>query len=169
MPRVSIVVPVFNSVSHLGTFFDALAEALPADSEVLVVDDASTEPVLDAVPDLPRAGRVVRLRNERNLGVAGATNRGLAAATGDVIVQLNTDVVVAPTCLSEMIDVIQSRTGDVGIVARDSCIRRRASPRVREWRSACTPSAICSVIYRGIIRFAGGLARCRSLAARRSR
>lgn len=116
MPHVSVVVPIFNSLPHLGTFFDALAEALPADSQVVVVDDASTQPVLDAVPELPRAQSVVRLRNERNLGVAGATNRGFAEATGDVVIQLNTDVVVDRDCLSAMVDLIESRPGDVGIV-----------------------------------------------------
>lgn len=116
MPRVSVVVPIFNSLSHLGTFFEALAEALPADSQVVVVDDASTDPVLDAVPELPRAQSVVRLRNERNLGVAGATNRGFRAATGDFVIQLNTDVVVAPECISAMVDLIEAGKGDVGIV-----------------------------------------------------
>jgi GT2 family glycosyltransferase len=116
VPRVSVIVPIFNSLAHLGTFFEALAEALPAESEVVVVDDASTDPVLDAVPELPRAQNVVRLRNETNLGVAGATNRGFEAATGDIVVQLNTDVVVAPECITAMVELIDARRGDVGIV-----------------------------------------------------
>jgi hypothetical protein len=57
----------------------------------------------------------VRLRNETNLGTAAATNRGLAAATGDIVIQLNVDVVVGRDSLSAMVDLINSRR-DVGIV-----------------------------------------------------
>jgi GT2 family glycosyltransferase len=116
VPRVSVIVPVFNSLAHLGTFFESLAAALPAESEVVVVDDASTDPVLEAVPELARARNVVRLRNETNIGIAAATNRGLAAATGDIVIQLNVDVVLARDSLSAMVDFIESRQDDVGIV-----------------------------------------------------
>ncbi len=116
MPRVSVIVPIFNSLPHLPAFFESLAAALPKDSQVIVVDDASTQPVLEAVPELPRAGGVVRLRNERNLGNSGAVNRGFTVATGDVIVQLNADLILDPNCIVAMTDLIRRRSSDVGIV-----------------------------------------------------
>ena len=116
MPSVSVVVATYNGMEHLDAFFESLAVALPDRAEVIVVDDCSPEPVLEAVPELPRAERVIRLRNETNLGHSGTLNRGLAAATGDVLVQLNSDLVLGDDCISAMVEAIEREGSDLGIV-----------------------------------------------------
>ncbi|HEV2755570.1 MAG TPA: glycosyltransferase [Actinomycetota bacterium] len=115
MPRVSVIVPVFNGIRYLPEFFESLAAALPEDSEVILVDDASTEAVYDTFPERLGGAPVVRLRNERNLGCAAAKNRGFQVATGDVLIHLNSDLVLDSRCLTAMVDVI-ARRDDVGIV-----------------------------------------------------
>lgn len=113
-PTISVVVPIFNGISYLQAFFESLAAALPAESEVILVDDAPTEAVWEAVPDLG-AQSVIQLRNDRNLGYAGAVNRGLAEAKGEVVIQLNTDLVLDRNCLVSMVDLIERRE-HVGVV-----------------------------------------------------
>lgn len=116
MPRVSVIVPIFNGVAFLPAFFDSLSAALPEGSELILVDDASTEPVLETVPEIPRADSVTRLRNETNLGYSAAVNRGFEIVGGDVIVQLNTDLILELDCITAMIELIEreSRVGIVG-------------------------------------------------------
>jgi GT2 family glycosyltransferase len=116
MPSVSVIVATYNGRNHLDAFFESLAAALPDRAEVIVVDDCSTEPVLEAVPELPRAEKVIRLRNESNLGHAGTLNRGLEAATGDVLVQLNSDLVLDVECISAMVEAIEREGSRLGIV-----------------------------------------------------
>jgi GT2 family glycosyltransferase len=115
MPRVSVVVPIFNGVPYLPSFFVALQRAMPPDCQVILVDDASTERIWETVPDLTGADQVLRFQNERNLGYAATVNRGFAAATGDVVVALNTDLVLQPRCIDAMTDLIACEN-DVGIV-----------------------------------------------------
>jgi GT2 family glycosyltransferase len=115
MPGISVIVPIFNGLRYLPAFFESLAGALPEGAELIVVDDGSTEPVFNAVPDLPRASAIVRLRNEVNLGYSAAVNRAFAVAHGDLIVQLNTDLVLEATCITAMLDLIAARP-HVGIV-----------------------------------------------------
>jgi GT2 family glycosyltransferase len=115
MPTVSVVIPMYNGLAHLSQFADSLNAALPIGSEVILVDDASTEPVIESFPDPARAGRVYRLRNEKNIGYAGAVNRGIEIATGDVIVQLNSDLVLDGECITSMLDLIGS-ISNIGIV-----------------------------------------------------
>jgi GT2 family glycosyltransferase len=115
VPRVSVIVPIFNGMAFLPAFFDSLAAALPDDSELILVDDGSDEPVWNTVPDFARAGSIVRLKNERNVGYSATVNRGFAAATGEIVVQLNTDLVLDPACVEAMIEVI-ARERRVGIV-----------------------------------------------------
>jgi GT2 family glycosyltransferase len=113
---VSVIVPVFNSLAYLPAFFESLVKALPTGSEVIVVDDASTEPIKEAIPAIPSSHQVTYLRNDHNLGNAGAVNRGFEIARGDVIVQLNADLVLDPACISAMVDLIGASGPDVGIV-----------------------------------------------------
>jgi GT2 family glycosyltransferase len=111
-----VIVPIYNGVQHLAAFFESLAAALPHNAEVIVIDDASTEPVLAAVPEIPKAEAVICLRNETNLGNAGAVNEALSIATGDILIQLNSDLVLDEACISAMITTIEENRDDVGIV-----------------------------------------------------
>lgn len=115
MPQVSVIVPIFNGTAYLPAFFESLSAAIPEGSELILVDDASTERVWDTVPEIPRAGSVTRLSNESNLGYSAAVNRGFAKATGDVVVQLNTDLILQPACITAMVELIASER-DVGVV-----------------------------------------------------
>jgi len=115
VPSVSVIVPIFNGSSYMPLFFDSLAAALPEGAQLILVDDGSTEPVWDVVPEFPRAGSVERLVNDTNQGYSVAVNRGFKAATGEVIVQLNTDLVLHPECITAMVELI-GRERDAGIV-----------------------------------------------------
>jgi GT2 family glycosyltransferase len=115
MQRTSVVVPIFNGVPYLPSFFASLQRAMPPHCQVILVDDASTERVWETVPDLAGADQVLRFQNERNLGYAATVNRGFAAATGDIVVTLNTDLVLQAGCIDAMTDLIACEN-DVGIV-----------------------------------------------------
>jgi GT2 family glycosyltransferase len=115
VPRVSVIVPIFNGVAFLPAFFESLTAALPDDSELILVDDGSSEPVWETVPEFAHATSVARLRNETNLGYSVAVNRAFGVATGEIVVQLNTDLILEPECIRAMIDLI-AREERVGIV-----------------------------------------------------
>lgn len=116
MPTISVIVPIFNGVTYLPLFFESLNCALPEGAQVILVDDASTERIWETVPEMPRAGSVKRLGNEVNLGYAATVNRGFAVASGDIVVQLNTDLVLDPDCITAMARLIarETRVGVVG-------------------------------------------------------
>ena len=116
MPSVSIIVPLFNGLRYLPYFLNSLTEAAPRNAQLIFVDDASSEPVLELVPDDLPTGPVTKLRIERNGGYSVAVNRGMGCATGDIVVQLNTDLVLDPRCIEVMINVIESmpKAGIIG-------------------------------------------------------
>jgi GT2 family glycosyltransferase len=86
---VSIVVPVHGKAELTRACLDAVLAELPADCEVIVVDDASP----DATPEmLDSYGEAIRtVRRERNGGFAVACNEGAAAAHGELLLFLNND------------------------------------------------------------------------------
>ena len=113
---ISIIVPIFNGSRYLPHFFASLATAAPPDTQLVLVDDASTEPVLDTLPsDFPLRS-VVKLRLEQNRGYSAAVNLGFSHAEGDILVQLNTDLVLDRRCIEAMVDLIECtpRIGMVG-------------------------------------------------------
>ncbi|MEV4629908.1 glycosyltransferase family A protein [Micromonospora sp. NPDC049523] len=92
-PRVSIVVPVHNEEESIGPCLDAvLRQTTPAD-EIIVVDNASTDATRARLARY--ADRVVLLTEPR-LGVLHARDRGLTAATGDVIGRIDADTRLPP-------------------------------------------------------------------------
>ena len=115
MHRVSVVIPVFNGGTYLPNFFQSLVAALPDHAQVVLIDDGSTEQVFEMLPDFPQAKEVIRIRNERNLGYSCAVNRAFGCCTEDFVVQLNTDLVLAPSCITSMVELAASRT-DAGII-----------------------------------------------------
>jgi GT2 family glycosyltransferase len=96
-PEVTAVVPTVGRSPWLAACLQALRRQADAGSlEILVVDQAP-QPLL-LPPGL--ADRV--LRPERNLGFAGGTNLGLAAARGELLATVNDDAVVAPGWLAAL-------------------------------------------------------------------
>ena len=101
-PHVAIVVPIHNAGAELRRCVEALSRNTTLPAELVLVDDASTDPeviaVLDELGDWP-AVRV--LRNRTNLGFTASVNRGLRATTADVVV-LNSDTEVGPRWLERL-------------------------------------------------------------------
>ena len=99
-PLVSVIIPNWNGASHLPTCLDALRRQTYAPIEVIVVDNASTDESRGLLAaDYPEA-QVVALPT--NQGFAGAVNRGIEVARGDVIALLNNDTEADPAWVSEL-------------------------------------------------------------------
>ena len=97
LPTVSVVIPTRNRARLLLEVFEALGHQIgidPARLDVVVVDDGSTERVGPALTPVPLPFRMRVLRQPHS-GVARARNLGWAAATGDVILFLDDDVLPA--------------------------------------------------------------------------
>ena len=88
---LSVIVPVHNRADLTAACLAALGRWITP-LEIVVVDDGSTDPGVEL---LSRAGLAHRwLRNPDALGFSAAVNRGLAAATGDPLLLLNSDAEV---------------------------------------------------------------------------
>ena len=100
--KYSIIIPVFNKSAFTKRCLDTLRPTLEGagDGEVIVIDNASS----DETPALLAAYPWIRhIRNDVNLGFAGANNQGARAARGEFLVLLNNDTEAFPGWLAAML------------------------------------------------------------------
>ncbi|MES1168988.1 MAG: glycosyltransferase, partial [Oleiharenicola lentus] len=108
--KISFLVPLYNNLPLTQAMLASLQATLPAglEHEIIFVDDGSTDgtrewlqtvgPALAAGPGLPASGShtIRAVLNEKNLGFAGACNRGAAVAHGEFLFFLNNDLILLP-------------------------------------------------------------------------
>lgn len=90
MNKISVVIPVFRGAATLGRAIDS-ALMQEETAQVIVVCDASPEDIDGAMAPYLGDGRVVYLKNDRNLGAAESRNRGVREAGSEFIAFLDAD------------------------------------------------------------------------------
>ena len=92
MPKISILVAVYNTAAYLPQCLDSLLSQTLKDIEVICVDDASTDNSLDLLHQYAeKDNRVKVFALKENCGQAHARNVGLSHATGDYIGFVDSD------------------------------------------------------------------------------
>lgn len=116
-PRVSIVVPVYNRSQELRQLLSALVrQALdPADIEVLICDDGSTEDLSAITAEFKEQTGfdIIHLRQSRQ-GAGIARNLGLAHARSEIVAFTDSDCIPDAKWLSELMQPFEDP--GVGIV-----------------------------------------------------
>lgn len=101
-PRVSIVVPTSGDGQFLLDALESIEAQGRTDFEVIVVDDASPDPVAPRVVERLPAARTARLY--KNAGPSAARNKGIALARGDFVAFLDDDDLWTKNALSRMLE-----------------------------------------------------------------
>ena len=115
MSSLTVLMPVYNERATLREAIDRLlAVEMPVPTEVLVVDDGSTDGCTDTIADLVDAGSVRLIRQDPNLGKGAALRRGIAEAQGELLTILDADLEYDPRDLPALVAPIL--TGDARVV-----------------------------------------------------
>lgn len=102
--KVSVIVPSYNLGQYLGETLASVRDQTYADWECIVVENGSTDNSLQVATDFAATdARFVVDRQPSNLGVAAARNRGLERATGEYILFLDADDLIAPHYMADAV------------------------------------------------------------------
>lgn len=133
-PRISVIIPAYNAEQWLGrAVLSCLTQTLPP-SEVIIVDDASTDKTLAVAAALATAHPEVRvLRQAANSGPAAARNRGVAQSRGELVAFLDADDEWHPTKLQKQVAALRLQPA-AGLVFTALQVKSTDGRNLRELR-----------------------------------
>jgi glycosyltransferase involved in cell wall biosynthesis len=162
--RVSIIIPVYNNPQDLRECLTAVRASVCSGSEIIVVDDAST----DDTPSVAAQMGVCVLRLAKNAGPAAARNYGAHHAKGDILFFVDADVVIAPNAIRRILELFVEHP-DLAAVFGSYDARPRAQGIISRYRNllhhfvhqhgnpeASTFWAGCGAIRRSVFHEFGG-------------
>jgi glucosyl-dolichyl phosphate glucuronosyltransferase len=109
-PVLSVIVCTFNRCDHLNRALRALVDQArhPPSYEIVVVDNNSTDRTREVI-DRFRSSGLVRAAFEPRQGLSFARNRGVAAASADLVAFTDDDVCVGATWVTSIVDAFGAR------------------------------------------------------------
>lgn len=107
MPAVSVIIPTHDRLDMLREALDSVAQQSVHATEVIVVDDGSSENIAAGVADHPARPRVLR---QPQLGPAAARNHGLREARADFVAFLDSDDLWRPEKLERFWEALHGRS-----------------------------------------------------------
>lgn len=102
MPKISIVIPVYNVEKYLRKCFDSILNQTFQDFEIICVDDGSTDKSLEILQEYKRKDDRFIILQQRHAGAGAARNHGIKLAEGKYIQFLDSDDYFEPNLLEEM-------------------------------------------------------------------
>ena len=91
MPKVSVIIPVFNAEQYLRECLDSVVNQTLKDIEIICIDDGSTDGSLDILNEYAQKDNRIMILTQQNQGAGMARNKGLEIAKGEYLSFLDSD------------------------------------------------------------------------------
>lgn len=112
-PKVSIVIPFYNSERFAGEVIDAVTQQTLKETEIILVDDGSGDGTLALLEGAAKDDPRISVIREDHTGAGTARNLGLHEATGKYIMFLDSDDTFQPSFVEEMYDAAEAHDADI--------------------------------------------------------
>lgn len=114
MPKISVIVPVYNVEKYLSRCLDSLLSQTYEDFEVLLIDDHSPDNSLEICNQYAKKDARIRvLRTEKNGGASVARNVGLNASKGQYISFVDSDDYLEPNYFELLLKNLEQTDADI--------------------------------------------------------
>jgi glycosyltransferase involved in cell wall biosynthesis len=107
VPRVSVIMPVYNSAPFLRESVQSVLNQSFRDFELIGVDDGSSDQSWEILQSFEHDKRVKPIRLENNQGAATARNKGIAMSDCDYLAFLDSDDLAKPHRLEVQVQAIE--------------------------------------------------------------
>jgi len=118
LPLVSVIIPTFNRASLLLSAIESVLDQDGVSTEIVVVDDGSTDGTAEMLRPYVDRKQIVYLRRTESQGPAAARNLGIDTSRGDYICFLDSDDTLSADSLRIRLTALQHRP-EVGLLFSD--------------------------------------------------
>jgi glycosyltransferase involved in cell wall biosynthesis len=102
MPKISIIVPVYNTEKYLRPCLDSILAQTFGDFEAILVDDGSKDKCGDICDEYAERDKRIRLYRKNHLGVSNARNFGIKMCNGTYVCFIDSDDYIHPKMLETL-------------------------------------------------------------------
>lgn len=116
MPRVSIVLPVWNGDGYIRQAVESIGRQTLSDFELLVVDDGSVDSTPAILSELAAVDPRIRVISRPHLGLVNALNVGFGNCRSEFVARMDADDIALPIRLETQVRALENdpRLGVVG-------------------------------------------------------
>ena len=100
MPRISVMMPAYNTGRFVGEAIQSILDQTLDDLELIIIDDGSTDDSLQVIQRYAKLDRRIRFVSRENRGITASRNEALAMATGEYLANIDSDDVSRPDRLA---------------------------------------------------------------------
>ena len=102
MPKISVIVPVYNAEKYLSMTLNSILNQTFSDFELICINDGSKDASLNILNEFQLKDKRLFIINQENQGVSAARNNGITKACGEYIVFFDADDLMHKTFLEKM-------------------------------------------------------------------
>ena len=117
MPKLSVIVPVYNTEKYLRECIDSILTQTFKDFELILVDDGSTDGSGTICDEYAKMDERIRVIHQENSGVTRARKNGAAISAGEYVTCVDSDDWIDPDTYCDMMLQITNHHADMGIFA----------------------------------------------------
>lgn len=113
MPKVSVIVPIYNTEAYLFEALESLQKQSFSDFEVILVDDGSTDQSAEICQKFVQNDPRFSYYYQENRGSSSARNVGFSHATGEYVAFLDSDDTLKEDCFAHLFSAMNETTCDL--------------------------------------------------------
>ncbi|MBO7244764.1 MAG: glycosyltransferase [Alphaproteobacteria bacterium] len=113
MPKISVIVPVYNVEKFLPKCLDSILNQTFKDFEVIILDDGSTDKSAKILDEYAKKETRFKIIHKENSGYGSSMNLGISQATGDYISIVEPDDFIDETMFEKLYSIANKEKADV--------------------------------------------------------
>ena len=119
MPKVSIVIPVYNTERWLARCLNSVLSQSVENLEVVCVNDGSTDNSLNILEEYAAKDSRIKVLSQENKGQSAARNRAMREISGDYVFFVDADDYIHPQTL-EILLTVAEKTGCAAVATEET-------------------------------------------------
>lgn len=131
-PKVSFIVPVYNTQDFLPRCFDSLLGQTYSDIEIIVVNDGSPDGSAAIIGEYACKDSRIRVVEKPNGGLSSARNAGTDAARGNIVDFVDSDDYVEPNLAEFLVDTFANEHPEIVVFGAECEPAELASKRIKQ-------------------------------------